>query len=184
MGISATDAEVIAASADNPEAFVALFDRHFDELYRYLARRVGPDLGEDLAAETFARAFDTRRRYFREQVDALPWLYGIAVNLLRKHWRTEERRLRAYAREEARRAAEPNGRLDQGSQVASLLAGLSAEEREVLLLYAWADLSYEDIAAALGVPVGTVRSRLNRARTHARETLALEALSPTEANRG
>ena len=150
--------------------FEALFEEHFDAIYGYLARRVGPDLARDLAAETFTRAYAARRRFDPERGEPRAWLFGIANNLLRHHYRDEERRLRAFARVElpARDAA------PEEPSVAEALSVLSREDRDVLLLFAWADLSYEKIAEALSLPVGTVRSRLNRARTRMREELAKE----------
>jgi DNA-directed RNA polymerase specialized sigma24 family protein len=165
------DASAIAASADDPDEFLVVFDRHFDAVYRYLARRVGAAAAEDLAAEAFAQAFASRARYDAAVADARPWLYGIASRLLRRHWRTEERRLRAYART----GVDPLAGGDSGPSdpaVARALADLSREERDTILLYAWADLGYDEIAQATGVPVGTVRSRLHRARRLMRVALA------------
>lgn len=173
------DSAVIAASLVDPAAFGAIFDRHYAHINRYLARRVGPALADELAAETFVIAFRSRGRYDRSAADARPWLFGIAANLARRHWRTERRRLRAYARSGidpvGDESAEVDSRLDAaaaGPQLAAALASLSGRDREVLLLFAWADLSYEEISAALAIPVGTVRSRLSRARARIRELLA------------
>jgi len=91
-----TDARAIARSLNEPERFEVVFDRHFAAVHRYLKRRVGTELAQELAAETFLQAFKGRRRFAGE--DALPWLYGIAANLLRMNRRAEERRLRAYSR--------------------------------------------------------------------------------------
>jgi RNA polymerase sigma-70 factor (ECF subfamily) len=172
-----TDREAIAASLNDPRAFVIVFERHFDAIFRYLLRRVGRARAEELASETFTTAFAVRHRFDASAWGARPWLYGIAVNLLRHHYRSEERELRAYARS----AVDPLGFDDSplehieaeatAARVAEALAELTPVEREVLLLYAWADLSYAEIAQAIDVPVGTVRSRLNRARRHVRELL-------------
>jgi len=89
---------VIRASLGKPEAFKALFERHFDAIFGYIARRSGPDAGSDLASEVFVRAFASRSRYEQTHADARPWLYGIAANLLHKQRRSETRQLRAYAR--------------------------------------------------------------------------------------
>lgn len=164
-----TDAEAIAASLSEPTAFVDVFDRHFDAIHRYLRRRVGLQIADELASETFAQAFEHRERFDRDRPDARPWLYGIALNLLRHHYRDEERALRAYARSVDVDAPEPVD--PAGSEVARLLAELSPGERDVLLLVAWAELEYAEVAEALGIPVGTVRSRLNRARGRIRELL-------------
>ena len=189
-----SDAQVIAVSRVEPLVFAAVFDRHYDAVHRYLARRVGLDLADDLAAETFTTAFDVRRRYDTAHPDALPWLFGIATNLLRHHHRGEARRLRAYARLDRPADADDNlvgieARLDAeraGPAIAQALMRLSAGERDVLLLFAWADLRYEEIAVALRIPIGTVRSRLNRARRRVRELIGesgqyLGAETPTEA---
>ena len=152
------------------ETFEELFEREFDSVYGYLARRVGPELGRDLASETFTRAFAARKRYDPARGDARPWLYGIASNLLRRHYRDEERRLSALARLDIRREAAP----PEESRLAAALATLPPEERDALLLFAWADLGYEEIATVLEVPVGTVRSRLHRARARVRAALERE----------
>src|SRR5919205_4459442 len=104
-----TDAQAIGASLEDPEAFAVLFDRHFDAVHGYAQRRVGPALADEVAAETFTRAFDQRRRYDVSRDDARPWLLGIAANLLRRHWRSERRRLDAYARTAERHHAELSG---------------------------------------------------------------------------
>jgi RNA polymerase sigma factor (sigma-70 family) len=164
-----TDAEAIAASLSEPRAFVAVFDRHFDAIHRYLRRRVGKEIADELASETFAQAFEHRRRFDGRRPDARPWLYGIAHNLLRHHYRDEERALRACAQSADLNSSEPPDL--PGSKLAVLLAELSPGERDVLLLVAWAELEYAEVAEALGIPVGTVRSRLNRARGRVRELL-------------
>ena len=151
-------------------AFEELFERHFDAIYAYLARRAGPDLGRDLASETFTRAFAARRRYDALRGEERPWLFGIANNLLRRHYRDEERRLRALARLDVRR----DDAWPDEPRLADALGALSRDERDVLLLFAWADLTYEEIATALGLPVGTVRSRLHRARAQFRAALERE----------
>ena len=171
-----TDGDLIASSCTDPAAFVAVFERHFDVVYGYLARRVGPALAEELAAETFTTAFEKRRRCWQDVADARPWIFGIAVNLLRTRYRKERRELRALARTgvdpvlgEDQALLEPVEQRLASRELAAALARLGDKDREVLLLYFWADLSYEAIAVALGVPVGTVRSRLNRARGRLRE---------------
>ena len=165
----ASDAVVIRRSLDDPRLFGTIFERHFDVLFGYARRRVGRDLAEEIATETFTRAFDRRRTFDFESGDARPWLLGIAANLLRRHWRTERRRLSAYARATDRVSPLPD-ELPR-TDVVSALDGLSRNERETLFLFAVADLSYEEIASALAVPVGTVRSRLARARERVRRQL-------------
>jgi RNA polymerase sigma factor (sigma-70 family) len=181
-----SDADVIARSADAPEAFAALFDRHASAIHRYLARRIGVGVADDLLGQTFLVAFERRSGYDTGRADARPWLYGIATNLLRRHQRQEVRAFRALSRAgadpgnagcHADRVAE---RVDAGAvsrELAAALAGLKTPDRDVLLLHAWADLPYEEIARALDIPVGTVRSRLHRARSLVRGALSLPALN-------
>jgi RNA polymerase sigma factor (sigma-70 family) len=177
-----SDAAILAASVGDPEAFTALFERHFSRIHRWLHRRVGAPLAEDLAAETFTRAFDQRERFDGAYADARPWLFGIAANLVHDHHRAELRRLRALARVQRWEEAGDDpaaGAVDRadaaaaGPAVAAALAGLRDEERDVLLLVAWAGLEYDEVARATGVPIGTVRSRLHRARGHLRAALDL-----------
>jgi RNA polymerase sigma factor (sigma-70 family) len=173
-----TDADLIAASVDDPERFATLFDRHAAAVHRYLGRRVG-DLADDLLSETFLVAFRRRADYRAEHVEVRPWLLGIATNVVRGHQRSERRRYRALARAGAEPAAtagseEIHARVDAAAlrgPLAAALAGLKERDRDVLLLVAWGQLGYEEVAAVLDVPVGTVRSRLNRARRQTRASL-------------
>ena len=175
-----TDGVVIVESLAEPTRFAVIFDRHYDAVYGFVARRVGAALAADLAAETFARAFAGRHRFRPElSSDARPWLFGIAVNLLRHHHRTEARQLRAYARTGVDPVLDATPDVERridaeaaGPRLAEALAALRPAERDVLLLFAWADLSYAEIAEALGLGVGTVRSRLSRARARVGELLA------------
>src|SRR3954453_15648654 len=174
-----TDAELIASSLEEAERFGLVFDRHFAGIHRYLHRRVGAGPADDLAAETFVTAFGRRRDYDLRRDDARPWLYGIASNLLRNQWRTERRRLVAYARAavEMDAYADADAVLDRADAhaaaplVAKALASVEDRDRDALLLLAWGDLSYEEIAEALAIPTGTVRSRIHRARAQASQVL-------------
>src|SRR5882762_11245911 len=173
-----SDAEVIGRSLDEPEAFGLIYDRHAATVLRFLGRRTGAEVAEGLLGELFRIAFERRKTFDAARASALPWLYGIGSNLLLKHRRGEARRLRASARMAAgldaadRRA---NARaLDARllfPRVAAAIEALPAGEREALLLFAWEDLSYQSVAEALELPIGTVRSRLNRARAQLRELL-------------
>lgn len=172
------DSAALAASLTSPAEFAPIFDRHHDAVHAYLQRRVGPDAADELAAQTFLVAFERRARYNPSRPDARPWLFGIATNLLLHHRRRVVRQLRAYARTGVDPVLDAfegvEARLDAarlGRELAAALAGLPPEELEVLLLYAWAELSYPEIATALEIPVGTVRSRLWRARGRIRELL-------------
>jgi RNA polymerase sigma factor (sigma-70 family) len=174
---SPSDAEVIGRSLGEPEAFGLIYDRHGATLLRFLGRRAGADVAEGLVGELFRIAFERRRTFDASRASALPWLYGIGSNLLLKHRRGEARRLRASARmaavEQADRrasAAALDARL-LFPRVADAIEALPDEERDLLLLFAWEDLSYQSMAEALELPIGTVRSRLNRARAHLRELL-------------
>lgn len=175
----ADDATVIGLSRDTPEHFTVLFRRHAPHIQRYVVRRLGPDAADDIVAETFLLAFRQRDRYDPGHADARPWLYGIATHLIGRHRRAEIRLYRALARTGADPVIEPftdrvDDRVSAGHasrQLAAALARLSADLRDTVLLAAWSNLSYEEIAAALGVPVGTVRSRLSRARGKLRQSL-------------
>jgi RNA polymerase sigma factor (sigma-70 family) len=174
-----TDAQAIAASVAGPDAFAVVFDRHYDAIARYLRRRFESTVADELAAETFLQAFDARSRYDTSRGDARAWLFGIATNLASRHYRSEARRLQAYLRTgvDATHDAGLDGadsRVDAAALSGALVAGLSRlddAERDVLLLFAWAELSYEEIATALQIPIGTVRSRLHRARGELRTRL-------------
>ncbi|MFF8959474.1 RNA polymerase sigma factor [Streptomyces sp. NPDC014894] len=170
------DAEVIAQSLAHPDVFALLYDRHASDIHRYAARRLGEGAAEDIMAETFLIAFRGRRRYDTSRLSARPWLYGIAAKLIGGHRRSEERALRAMARSGEDPLAEAwsdrsDDRLAAQAPLAGALARLSPGDRHVLLLIAWADLGYQETAEALGIPLGTVRSRLNRARRKVREAL-------------
>jgi RNA polymerase sigma-70 factor (ECF subfamily) len=173
-----TDAEVIARSVHEPGAFRVLFDRHFADVHRYLRHRAGPDLADDLAAETFVRAFAVRARFRPRACDtARAWLFTIATNLLHDEARRGRRRVLALGRLAAEPPPAQVEPLDERDPaLAAALSALREEEREAVLLLAWGELSYEEIARVTGVRPGTVRSRLNRARARLQEALAPEAL--------
>jgi RNA polymerase sigma-70 factor (ECF subfamily) len=170
----------LRASLTDPGQFAVLFDRHAATVHRYLARRVG-DLADDLLSETFLVAFRRRADYQQVHAEIRPWLLGIATRLIQGHRRSEERRLRALARTQPQDTT-PAFNLDELSDrvsaaalrapIAAALAALKPADRDALVLLAWEQLSYEEIAAALDIPVGTVRSRLNRARRQTRSALA------------
>jgi RNA polymerase sigma factor (sigma-70 family) len=182
---SGTDAALIGRSLVNPESFSCIVERHGTSVFRYLTSRVGRASSEDLLADVFEAAFRARARYDISYDDALPWLLGIATNVVRHHRRSEARRAlmvrRVLAQGRGSRlepaeavdsvgaSAELN---DDMRQVRRALTALDDKHREVLLLSAGLGLSYEDIARALGIKTGTVRSRLSRARGRLRELLA------------
>jgi RNA polymerase sigma factor (sigma-70 family) len=179
------DAVAITRSWREPDRFAEIFDRHYADIHGYASRRLGPSLADDVAAETFLIAFDRRRRYDPSQPSARPWLYGIASNLIARHRRAEVRQYRALARAAGQLVHDHDehvtGRLDAAAQrgrLAAALLALAERDREVLLLVAWAQLSCEEAAQALGIPAATARSRLHRARRRTRE--ALEETRSTE----
>jgi RNA polymerase sigma factor (sigma-70 family) len=173
------DAAVIEQSWTQPERFAAIFERYFTQIHQYLARRVSDRTADDLAAEVFVVAFAHRQRYDLARDCARPWLYGIATNLAGTHWRQEQRRYRALARTDARQVSPSDEDLvadrvsasATGPALAAALAALEAGDRDVLLLVALAGLDYQEVAQALGIPYGTVCSRLNRARRRLRQAL-------------
>jgi RNA polymerase sigma factor (sigma-70 family) len=167
----------VRASLEDPQAFEAAFTANFQPVHRFLARRVGSALADDLAAETFAVAFRRRESFDPSVGDPRAWLFGITNNLLRAHWREQQHLLALEARiagEPGPPATESNDKALErwvAPRLARALSLLSQDQRDVLLLHAWADLSSEDIASALGVPAGTIRSRLSRARAELRDYL-------------
>jgi RNA polymerase sigma factor (sigma-70 family) len=179
----ADDSHVIDWSLRDPNAFAELFHRHAGEIGRYATRRVGPGVAEDIVAETFLVAFRKRDSYDLARKDARPWLYGIATNVLRRHHRDEIRALRALQRTGVDPvvsegfADRVDGQVTASATsraLAPVLAGLDAGQRDVLLLTAWADFTLDEVAEVLGIPQGTARSRLNRARTKIRTALEKE----------
>lgn len=172
------DAALIESSLADPEAFAALFDRYAGMLFRYVSRGSGPGRGGRRRRDVPRRvqqAAPLRRR----AADARPWLFGIATKLVARHHRREAARYRALRRSPVDGPVEgPADRVAAGVTasasrpvLAEALSGLARRDLDVLLLVAWGDLSYEEVARALGIPVGTVRSRLNRARRKVRAAL-------------
>ena len=166
------DNEIIRASLERPAAFAELYDRHAPAVFRYAIGRVGRETAEDITSESFLVAFDRRSAFDLAVADARPWLYGIATTLVRKHARLEARAWKGLMAAHA--SALPadvvsaiGSRIDAERAVRSLaraIRRLNVGDRDVLLLHAWGDLDYQGIADALGIPLGTVRSRLNRVR--------------------
>lgn len=182
-----SDSDIIRRARDTPAVFGELYDRHARVIHRYAARRAGVTAADDIMSETFLVAFERRTSFELERVDARPWLLGIATALLRKHARLEARAWRGLVAAGA--AALDHDAIDAlGSRVdaevaiktlAGAIRRMPARDRETLLLYAWGDLDYEGVAQALDIPIGTVRSRLNRARRTLRAT-AERRSTPTE----
>jgi RNA polymerase sigma-70 factor (ECF subfamily) len=182
VGAQGSDAEVISRSLADPEEFAAIFDRHFARVHRFFAWRAGREVADDLAGEVFRVAFERRSDYDVVRGDCRPWLYGIALNLLRRHQRSQGRHVRAMERASAPPPTdgfvdEVVARVDATAmalELAATLQRLTEGERDVLLLVAWEGLTYDEVADALGVPLGTVRSRLHRGRRKVREQIAVD----------
>jgi len=175
----ASDADLIARSVAEPELFTAVFDRHSAEILRYAYARLGPELAEDVTAETFLAAFGSRARYDGAWPDARPWLFGITIRQIRRHRRVEARRLRLLrsaltdgpAEDHSERAAERVTAQRLGPRLAAVVAALPQQDRELLLLIAWAELSYAEAAVALGTTTSAVKARLHRIRVRMRRDL-------------
>jgi RNA polymerase sigma factor (sigma-70 family) len=173
-----SDAAVIARSRTDPQAFSAIVDRHFAVIHRYLARRIGSDRADDLAAQAFAIAFRRRGDFEESAASARPWLFGIATNVMRNDARAERRMLAAIERldrggledsaDELERSLARADASREAARIASAIVALDTDQRDVLLLHAWGELSQSEIAASLGIPLGTVYSRLSRARASVR----------------
>ena len=173
------DAELIEASWQDPERFGELFERYYEMIFRYAVRAVGPSDGADVAAEVFTLAFESRTRFDPAYRSAGPWLFGIAANVVGEVLRRRFRSGRAFGR-----LSPPGSEPDTADGVAdrvdaertrpllaAALGSLRPEELDVLLLAALGELSYPEIAGALGIPIGTVRSRLHRARQKLRNQI-------------
>jgi RNA polymerase sigma-70 factor (ECF subfamily) len=174
-----SDADIVQVSIRDPSRFGEIFDRYADDILRYASARLGSDLAEDVTAETFLAAFRARSRYDLSRGNARPWLYGIAIRQIGKHSRAERRYRQALGRVQADMVI-----ADFGDRVADLvtaqqlrprlwavLSGLPRQDRELLLLVAWAGLTYEESAQALGVSASAVKSRLHRIRGRIRQAL-------------
>jgi RNA polymerase sigma-70 factor, ECF subfamily len=182
--VTATDRELWQSALNGDAAsFGALFELHARPVYNFCFRRTGSwSAAEDLTSDVFLLAWRRRREvvFTVEGGSVLPWLLGVASNLLRNWHRSQRRATAALTRlgaspDTADFADDVVGRLADERRMREVLAvvdRLQVGEQEVLALCAWAGLSYEDCALALGVPIGTVRSRLARARAHLAELLA------------
>jgi RNA polymerase sigma-70 factor (ECF subfamily) len=172
-----TDQALVEALRNgSPDALTALFDRYADSVYTYCFRRTASwSTAEDASATVFLEIWRGRSRVITSaDGSALPWLYGVANNVCRNATRSSHRWARALSRvppapSEHDHADSVAGRLDSERQMASVLAAIAdlpRPEQDVLALVVWSGLSYDAAATALGVPIGTVRSRLSRARRH------------------
>lgn len=160
-------------------AVAGWFERHVDAIHAYASRRVGPDIGAEVAAETFRTALELFGRYDSALGGERAWLYGIASNLLRRHWRVEQRRLRAYTlqgRTTGPSSIDPllgvDDRVDAQRQLGAVMDGIERLEpidRDLLFLVAWEGCTSAEVAAALGLRASTVRRRLQRIRAELRQ---------------
>jgi RNA polymerase sigma factor (sigma-70 family) len=163
-----TDADLIEQSLrGRPEAFAEVVQRHEVAVHGFLTRRAGAQAADDLLGEVWASAFAARATYDPAHVDSRPWLYGIARNVLRRHWRARKPSGRSPSGPSTDPWDRVIERLDSDAAARALvpaLSSLATEELEVLLLVAWEQLTPAQAATALGIPQGTARSRLHRAR--------------------
>ncbi|GAA4634044.1 RNA polymerase sigma factor [Actinoallomurus vinaceus] len=172
-------ARIAEPAARTPDAFAALYDEHFPAIYDYVASRLGRDVADDIAADTFVIALRKHGGYDPEKGPVRPWLFGIATRLVAQHRRHEMRRYRALAKLGPEEVADShenrvvNWVRAEGLQprLAKALAALPRGQRDVLLLSAVSELSHEEISVALGISYGTVGSRLSRARKKVRSAL-------------
>ncbi|MCO5996176.1 RNA polymerase sigma factor [Actinoallomurus rhizosphaericola] len=177
-----SDADLVREYRRDPDRFTDVYDRYFGDVHRYVAGRLDTQAADDIAAETFLVAFRKRERFDPARGALRPWLFGIATKLVAQHRRVESRHYETLTR--VRAAPDDHGHENQvvtavaaaglQPQLARALAALTRKERDVLLLVALADLSHEEVAQALGIPYGTVGSRLNRARKKLRTALEKE----------
>ncbi|MET8141549.1 sigma-70 family RNA polymerase sigma factor [Sphaerisporangium sp. NPDC005288] len=165
-----TDAELIGRSlAGDTEAFMEVICRHEGAVGAYLVRRVGREAAEDLLGDVWVAAFESRRNYDRSFPEALPWLYGVALNKLRHYWRSRPAEDLVPDLTGMANGWDPwpavDARVDTQAALRLALDRLRPEEREVLTLVAWEDLTVADAARALRMPAGTARRLLHQART-------------------
>jgi RNA polymerase sigma-70 factor (ECF subfamily) len=177
----ATDAELISWSlAGDGESFVEMITRHEAAVGAYLHRRVGRSVAEELLAEVWIAAFGSRATYDRAYDDARPWLFGVARNTLRRHWRSGRPEDLFEDLGDLAPVSDPwpgvDERVDGAAVLRNALAHLRPNQREVLTLVVWEELSIADAARTLGMPEGTARHALHQARLMLRNQPALIAL--------
>jgi RNA polymerase sigma factor (sigma-70 family) len=186
-GMRLSDGQIFSVSVGDPSRFADIFDRHIDPVRRFVFRRLGESRGDEVISEVFRIAFESRAKFDGTSDSALPWLYGIAANLVRREHRSHVRHLTALERLAQRRqiVSDPildaAARLDAGvtaQDLARALVTLNDDEREVLLMVAWEELTPTQAAAALGIPAATARTRLHRARLHIRMFMESQGQTP------
>lgn len=180
-----------AAHGDGP-AFGQLFERHADRVYNHCFQRIGWDVATELTSVVFLEAWRRRREVRVTTLSILPWLLAVANNVVSQQRRTQRRHRQALARlpavpASADHADDVAARVDDErtmQRILAVLAGMSEAEQDVLSLCVWSDISYEEAAAVLCVPVGTIRSRLSRARKRLRALTTDMSTSGTAAKAG
>ena len=173
------DSDIIARSLADPEVFGELYLRHAQIVHRYAWRRGGQSIADEVTADTFLKAFESRARFDSTIEDARPWLLGIATRLMHNHRRSEARRLKAFARaaevdtiaDHSHRTSDRIDAVATATAAVRALRRMPSIDRDCLLLYLQGELTYDEVATALDIPIGTVRSRLNRARTTLRRSI-------------
>ncbi|MFE2046453.1 RNA polymerase sigma factor [Streptomyces sp. NPDC059477] len=172
------DDDLLTRSARDPVAFEPLVERHAGVLHGYLARRA-PAAADDLLAEVWLQAYASRAGFDAARGTARTWLFGVARNVLAAHWRRSGREREQAGAPGDRADSDPWQGVDERLDAAAVapflrrtIAGLPHVERELLLLVAWERLTPTEAAAVVGIPPGTARSRLHRARARLREALA------------
>jgi RNA polymerase sigma factor (sigma-70 family) len=185
----AADSDLLAMAGSEPEALGELFRRYSRSVYAYCARRTGNlDLAEDLTSVVFMEAFRRRRKPQLSNESALPWLLGGANNVVRNANRSLRRYRTALDRipVQADGASPEESTMDRlGAQEAlaralEAISALSQGEQDAVLLVLWSEFTYADAATALGIPVGTVRSRLASARSKFKDSAPVTSTTLTQ----
>jgi RNA polymerase sigma factor (sigma-70 family) len=180
-GLADTELWALAADQQNGAAFGEIFQRHSAAVYAHCFRRTGQwTVAEDLTSVVFLEAWRRRREVRFAAGSVLPWLLAVANNAASNSQRAMRRHEGLLARlpapdPEPDPADDAARRVDQERAIEPLLAALASlrrAERDVLTLCDWSGLSYAEAATALGIPIGTVRSRLARARRQMRQAVS------------
>lgn len=176
-----------SSGVSDPDAFTVLVEQCQTQVYAYLARRA-PAHAEDLLARVWVEAYSARHGYDPSLGSARAWLFGVARHVLHRHWREQASAPRGHSLSAADEPAiDPWDEVDRHVDSAALavplrraLSELPDVDREMLLLIAWEQLTPTEAAAVVGVPPGTARTRLHRARSRMRAAMAADA--PAVAN--
>lgn len=185
-----SDAQVIESSLDEPDAFGLIFERYRDDVFAFVAKRLGRQVAVDITADVFLRALRIRSTYDLSRPNARPWLYGIASNLIgdslrkrsvrRRHRTTAATRLLAPVSDPYDQALSDIRSRQLGPAITSALGELAEPQRAALILFAVDGLSYPEIAEHLDVALGTVKSRVSRAKQDMRSRLSRLGIETAE----